>query len=242
MTRIFAHRGYAAKFPENTMIAFKKAAEVGADGIEIDVQFTKDKEIVLIHDLKVDRTTNGTGYVKDYSLKQLKELEANFRFKNIEKQSIPTLVEFFEWLRTTDLDCIIEIKNAQIRYEGLEEEILRLINEYSFENRIVISSFNHYSLVKISKLAPYIETAPLYRDGLYRPWKYAKEIKSRAIHPSYIVASDEIIKKSIHNDVAVRPFTVNKDKEMRRLFNINCSAIITDEVELAVKIRNLINN
>ena len=74
MTLNFAHRGFSGQFPENTMLAFEKAVEAGADGIELDVQLSKDGEVVVIHDEELSRTTNGTGFVKDYTLKQLKKL------------------------------------------------------------------------------------------------------------------------------------------------------------------------
>ena len=74
----FAHRGFSGKYPENTMLAFKKALEAGADGIELDVQMTKDGQVVVIHDEKVDRTTNGTGLVRDYTLEELRKLDASY--------------------------------------------------------------------------------------------------------------------------------------------------------------------
>ena len=75
--RVFAHRGYSGKYPENTMLAFREAEKVGADGIELDVQLTKDGQIVIIHDETLNRTTNGKGYVKDYTLAELKSLDAS---------------------------------------------------------------------------------------------------------------------------------------------------------------------
>lgn len=237
MTLIYAHRGFSATYPENTMVAFQKAAENGADGIELDVQFTKDGEIVVIHDPKVDRTTNGKGYVKDYLLKDIRRLNANNQNKNINTATIPTLDEVLQWLLTTDLFCNIELKNALILYEGLEEEVIRLIYQYDLGERVIISSFNHYSLVDSFRLAPCIETAPLYRDGLFMPWVYASAIQSKGIHPSYQVANNEIIKQSLYHGIKVRPFTINDEKEMKRLFEVGCTAIITDEPAKAAQLR-----
>src|ERR1700730_115045 len=89
MTQIFAHRGFSAAFPENTMAAFVEAEKAGADGIELDIQLTKDGEIVVIHDEKVDRTTSGIGYVKDFSFKEIRKLNANKT--GIKKEPIPAL-------------------------------------------------------------------------------------------------------------------------------------------------------
>ena len=100
--QVFAHRGYSAKYPENTMAAFKAALKFNVDGIELDVHETKDGALVVIHDEKVNRTTNGKGYVKDYTLKQIKELDAGSWFnKNFKGEKIPTLKEVLQLVKPT---------------------------------------------------------------------------------------------------------------------------------------------
>lgn len=105
------------------------------------------------------------------------------------------------------------------------------------EERIILSSFNHYSLVNCHRLAPELETAPLYRDGLYMPWIYAKAIGGSAIHPNIRAAPDALIQSSVSMGVPVRPYTINEETEMKRLFKLGCSGIITDYPEAAVRIR-----
>ncbi|WP_290369680.1 glycerophosphodiester phosphodiesterase family protein, partial [Peribacillus simplex] len=145
MTLIFAHRGSAGTHPENTMSAFKEAARVGADGIETDVQLSKDGEVVIIHDEKLDRTTNASGYVKDRTLMELKTLNASATHKGkLGKEKIPTLEELFIWLYDNQLFCNIELKNTLFLYPGLEEKVIRLIRTYEMEERVILSSFNHY--------------------------------------------------------------------------------------------------
>src|SRR5690606_27999106 len=137
------------------MDAFIAAEQAGAEGIELDVHLSRDRQLVVIHDKTVNRTTNKKGLVKDFSLTELKKLDASYTFKNsFEKQRIPSLVEVFDWLQTNDLLCNIELKNNAIPYEKLEEKVIALIREYHFEDRIIISSFNHYSLVHCYRLAP----------------------------------------------------------------------------------------
>jgi glycerophosphoryl diester phosphodiesterase len=237
MTLIFAHRGSAGTHPENTMDAFLEAERVGADGIELDVQMTRDGEIVVIHDETVDRTTNGKGYIKDYHFKDLRKLHANYTFKKklFNKQKVPTLSEVFDWMKGNSLVCNIELKNSIMDYEGMEEKVVRMINKYGYSDRIIISSFNHYSIVACSRLDSSIEIAPLYSTGLYMPWIYARSLGAAAIHPNQKVAPDEIISESIKNGIAVRPYTVNKAHQMKRLFSIGCSAIVTDFPEKAIK-------
>ena len=147
--------------------SFNEAARVGAEGIELDVQLSKDGEVVIIHDEKLNRTTGATGFVKNKTLKELKTLNAASTFKGkVSKERIPTLEELLIWMHTNHLFCNIELKNTLFLYPGIEEKVIRLVRAYDMEERIVISSFNHYSLVHCHQLAPEIETAPLYRDGI----------------------------------------------------------------------------
>lgn len=235
MTQIFAHRGYSAVYSENTMTAFLEAENAGADGIELDVQMTKDGEIVVIHDEKVDRTTSGSGFVKDFTYKDIQKFNANK--KGLKKEPIPALREVLEWLQSNRLICNIELKNGLFSYKGMEEKVIQLVREYGLSDRIIFSSFNHNSIVYCYRIAPEIEIAPLYFESLYMPWIYAKSIRARGIHPNYKTITDEIIKSSMDNGIAVRPYTVNKDTEMQRFIKLRCTAFITDDPVKAVRIR-----
>ncbi|MBS4194605.1 glycerophosphodiester phosphodiesterase [Lederbergia citri] len=239
MTIILAHRGSAGTHPENTMESFIAAQEFGADGIELDVHLTKDGNIAVIHDTTVDRTTDGTGRVVDFTMDELRKLKANYHYKHFFKKTarIPSLREVFEWMQGNDLICNIELKNNDLSYEGLEEKVIALIKEFGYEERIIISSFNHYSLVYIVNNWPDIETAPLYSDLLYKPWEYAKCLGAKGIHPKFKALTDTIIKATMEEGIAVRPYTVNKERDINRLLQINCTAIITDFPERAVKLR-----
>ena len=238
MTLIFAHRGYSHLYPENTMKAFIEAERVGADGLELDVQLTKDGEIVVIHDEKVDRTTNGKGFIKDFTFKDLRKLDASYNKKTfLHKEPIPALNEVLEWMTTNQVICNIELKNGVLPYKGLEEKVIALIQSYGLTERVILSSFNHYSLVYCYRLAPEIETAPLFSEGLYMPWVYAQSIGAKSMHPKYTVAPNELIRASLDYGISVRPYTVNKEKDMQRLFTAECSALITDDPAKALRIR-----
>lgn len=241
MTLILAHRGFAAAYPENTMKSFMEAAKAGADGLELDVQMTKDGELVVIHDEKIDRTTDGTGFVKDYNLKDLRKFDAGFHQKTIvKKEPIPLLEEVLAWLSETDLVCNIELKNSIIPYEGMEEKVISMVRDFNLSEKIIISSFNHYSIVYSYRLAPEIEIAPLLSEGLYMPWIYAQSIRAKGFHPHWRAAPDEIVEAALESGIEVRPYTVNKDLELERLFKINCSAVITDDPAKAKTIKNKI--
>lgn len=236
MTQIIAHRGYSAMFSENTMTAFREAGTAGADGIELDVQMTKDGEVVVIHDENVSRTTSGNGFVKDFTYNEIRKLNANKA--GIKKEPIPALKEVLEWLQTNKLICNIELKNGYFPYKGMEEKVINLVQSHGLSERIIFSSFNHYSIVHCYQIASEIEIAPLYSGRIFMPWIYAQSIRAGAIHPNYRGITDDIINKSIQNGIAVRPYTINKDADMQRLYQLNCSAIITDDPVKALRIRN----
>ncbi len=237
-TLIFAHRGSAGTHPENTLEAFQAALEANADGIELDVQLTKDLIPVVIHDETVDRTTNGTGWVKDLTLKEIQALDAGSWFHpTFSTARIPTLEEVLHWISPTSLLVNIELKNGVIRYPGIEKIVLDLVIELHLTDRVIVSSFNHYSLVEVRRLNADIETAILFMEGLYEPWNYAKSIGANALHCFLPVAVPELLSGAYQAGTPVRPFTVNDDQHIQALIKGGCSAIITDWPEKAVAIR-----
>ncbi|MBM7660910.1 glycerophosphoryl diester phosphodiesterase [Bacillus mesophilus] len=238
MTKIFGHRGAAGTHPENTMISFQEVEKLGGDGIELDVQLSKDGVVVVIHDEKLDRTTTGEGWVKDHTLKELRRLDASYKFPELGVCKIPTLDEVFNWALSNSLSINVELKNSLVPYEELEAKVIALIRTYRYENRVIISSFNHHSLKECHKLAPDISLAVLYGEPLMEPWEYAKNIGANSIHPQHRVATDEIITKSQQNGIPVRPYTVNNPRDMKRLFSVSCDALITDYPKRAIELKS----
>lgn len=236
MTLIFGHRGAAGSYPENTMLAFKAAMDAGADGIELDVQMTKDGELVVIHDETVDRTTNGSGFVKDLTYQEVTRLEANYKFPQYKSRAcIPSLKEVLEWVSSDQSFIVnIELKNTMIDYPKLEEKTIELIHNYNLKAQVILSSFNHYSLVKCRNISPEVETAILYMEGLYKPWEYAERIGAKGLHPFYHAAKSEIIFQSQQYGIDVRPFTVNDKVIMEQLISEKCAALITDFPKMAI--------
>ena len=123
---IWAHRGASGYCPENTLPAFEKAVEMGAQGIELDIQLTKDEKIVVIHDEWINRTSDGEGWVKDYTLEELRRYNYNKNFPELGHVDIPTMEEVFALIRPTDLTINIELKTGIVFYDRLEERILEL--------------------------------------------------------------------------------------------------------------------
>ena len=126
--KIFAHRGLSGFYPENTMLSFKKCINLDLYGIELDVQKTKDNHLVVIHDEKVDRTFNSTGYVKNMTLKELKSLNSSFNgYENNPECKIPTLKEVLILFKPTKFIINIELKNNKINYKNLEEDVVKTL-------------------------------------------------------------------------------------------------------------------
>ena len=182
--KIWAHRGCSCRYPENTLSAFKAACDLrGLAGIELDIQLTKEGEIVVIHDETVDRTTDGSGNVRDFTLQDIQ----NLKIGNDGAERIPTMREVLElvkpFCKRNGLLINIELKNSRVRYEGMEEKILRLVKEYGLDASIVYSSFNPDSLVLLKKLDPSVKTGIL-NSSESACLDFAMTHEVDALHPS----------------------------------------------------------
>lgn len=236
-TKVWAHRGASGYAPENTLEAFKMAAEMGADGVELDVQLTKDGEIVVIHDEKIDRTSNKEGLVKDYTLDELKKFNFNNGNEEYSYVQIPTLKEVYELLKPYNMKINVELKTGIFFYDGIEEKVLKLAKEMDMEDRIIYSSFNHYSVMKIKELESKAETGLLYADGWINVVEYAENLKVNALHPAlYNVQYDGLIEKCRKSGIKLHVWTVNGEEEMKKLVESGIEAIITNYPDKAIKV------
>lgn len=228
---VFAHRGYSAKAPENTMAAFELALAAGADGIELDVHLTKDGEIVVIHDDTLERTTNGTGRVDALTLAELKEFDAGSWFApEFAGQSIPTLVEVLDLIKNKDILLNVEVKTG-IGFEQINEKLVALIDKYDFWDNIIVSSFNHYALAHLVGLKPGVRTAILYSAALVNPWVYAKSIGATVLHPNHRTLMPEIVTAARQNGMMVNAWTVDAEKDIEWMKACRIDGIITNQVE-----------
>ena len=183
--KIWAHRGCSQRYPENTLLAFEKAIELkNLTGIELDLQLTKDGELVVIHDERVDRTTEGIGFVRDYTLAELKKLHVYADINT--SQQIPTMDEVFDLLEPklkSRMKLNIELKNSVYPYPGMEEKIIDLVHKRGLEKAVVYSSFYAKSLELVRQLDPDTEIGILdtrVSDCLY---KLKGGCGAQALHP-----------------------------------------------------------
>ena len=241
MTKIFAHRGASAYAPENTVEAFALAMEQGADGIELDVQMTKDGQVVVIHDETIDRVSDGTGAVRDYTLEELKKFHFSNHMENYENAVIPTLKEVLDLIKSSNMLLNIELKTGIYWYPNLEEKTMELVKESGMEDRVIYSSFNHYSIKKILELNPHAECAFLYSDVILNVDKYAKNAGVCGLHPAvYHLKMAEFLKEYQESGLKVRVWTVNKKEDMEKFIKADLEAVITNYPDKALEIRNVL--
>lgn len=234
---IYGHRGASQYAPENTLASYNRAIEMGADGIEIDVHKSKDGHLIVCHDERVDRTTNGQGYIKDLILKEIKSLDAGSWFsKEFSGEKIPLLEEVLEFVKDKDILLNIELKNGPIFYDGIEDELIRLVRVFNLVENTIISSFNHYSLSYIKNIDKQFKTGILYIAGMIDPWEYAKKVGASYIHPLYLTINEEVVLESQNNGVKVNSFTVNTEKEIELMKSFKVDGIITDCPDICKRI------
>lgn len=238
--RIFAHRGFSGVYPENTMLAFQKAAEVGCDGIELDVQLTKDDVIVIMHDETIDRTTNGKGNLRDYTYEELCRFDCCGQFPGMyEFQKIPTLREYLEWVKPTGLLTNIELKNSVYYYENLEEKVISMVRELGMEDRVIFSSFNLVSVVKCKKLIPEIPMGFLSETRIDNMGTFAKENQVEFYHPDRSYLTESQVEECHQKGIGVNVWTVNKEKHMKLLADWKVDGIFTNYPDKAKKLKEM---
>ena len=233
-TLVWAHRGASAYVPENTLPSFAKAVEMKADGIELDVQLTKDGEIVVVHDESLERVSDGTGFVKDHTLAELKAMNFNKTHPEFGPVQLPTLEEVYRLIAPTALTVNVEFKTSIFYYEGIEEKVLDLTARMGLENRVIYSSFNHYTLTKVRMLRPEAQTGLLYMDGIIGVAGYARDTALvNALHPAlYHLQDPEYVKTAHRYGLSTHVWTVDDPQFIRMCKAMGVEAIITNKPDL----------
>ncbi|MDI9502965.1 MAG: glycerophosphodiester phosphodiesterase family protein [Peptoniphilaceae bacterium] len=232
-TEIWAHRGASRDEPENTMAAFEKACKDGADGLEMDVQRTKDGELVVFHDEALGRLTGDPRQLKDLTRKELRAL----RVANA--HDIPLLADVLRFCKEQDLRLNIELKNSVHLYPGLEEEIAELVRDAGlFSDRIIYSSFNHLSIQKMKSIDPKAPVGLLYAGILHEPWNYAKTLGADALHPMLnSLQIPDFVKHCHAEGIRVHTWTADEDAHILAALALGADAVITNVPAHAVRLR-----
>jgi glycerophosphoryl diester phosphodiesterase len=230
-----AHRGASAAAPPNTLAAFEKALQLGADGIELDVRLCADGVPVVIHDATVDATTSRSGSVAKMTLAQLKKLDAGSPFDRIfAGERIPTLIEVLEAVGKQHM-VNIELKSDAVWGARLEHAVVDAIARCESDERVLLSSFNPLALRRIQRIAPHLATAMLYTPATLSSLGLGRLISPRryaAVHPHHSLVDKGHMRWARQHNYRVHVWTVDDEGVMRRLIGHGVDGIITNVPDL----------
>lgn len=218
--KIIAHRGASADAPENTLAAFQLALDQGADGIELDVMLSKDRQLVVIHDDLVDRTTNGTGRVQDLTLAELRALDAG------KGEKIPTLDEVLARFGGKFL-INIELKNYSTIFDSLPLDVAALILDHRVADSILISSFNPINFPRFHRRLPDIPIGMLTFPGKARFFAYGL-FRYDALHPYFKDVDEALVQRMHARGREINVWTVDEAADIRHLAKIGVDSLITN--------------
>lgn len=231
---VWGHRGASAYAPENTLPAFQLAADMHADGVELDVHLSADGRLIVCHDAKIDRTSNGTGEISKMTLEELRKYSFSNGMETFGYVPIPTLEEVYALLAPTGLSVNVEIKGRQASLPAL---CCAAAEKYGMTDRVSYSSFYHPSLVGIHNVDIHLPVAPLYSNEIVYPWLYASTFGAKAIHPNQnaLNVTPGMIEECHMRGIRVNFWTVDKPEDQRRLAEAGCDALITNRPDVAIE-------
>lgn len=242
---IIAHRGASAYYPENTMAAFKAAVEMNAEMIELDVLISKDGIPVVLHDAQLKARTNGRGMVSDYTVNELKKLDAGSWFGNqFSDQQVPTLSEVLEFA-AGKIAVNIEIKTEAVTDQlegGVVERSLKLVQKYGMEDYVLFSSFNYQAVEHVKKLKPEMPAALLYNRLKSRrklPHELVTQYKADAFNCSYRQLTRKRLASLRAHDIPSFIYTVDLKHRMRKLIAAGVNGVFTNKPDL---LRNVVED
>lgn len=232
-----AHRGFSGKYPENTLIAFKKAIELEADMIELDITLSKDKIPVVIHDDTMDRTTNGKGKIRATSFNKLKLLDAgSWKNPKFHQEKIPTLEEVLQLIKKSKIDLNIEIKSSAFEKKFspscIESQTLNLIQKYKLLNRIVISSFEPKVLLRLRELSAKVKLSFLIEPNFeilkIDPIAFVKQIRASSLNMHKSQVNTNIFTEAMNLKIPIYIYTVNTTQEMKKMQKQKVTGVFTN--------------
>ena len=235
---IISHRGANIYAPQNTLPAFARGLQEGADGFETDVHLTKDGTLVLCHNYSIDKTSNGKGFIAQMTLEQLRTFDFGSYFsKKFAGTSIPTLDEFLTLVKSSDLKVLnIELKSPKENETSIVRDTIAAVKDFGLFDRLLISSFDPALLREAKKVDPLTKTGFLYSPNSKVTFKIfhrnmltvAKELHADALHPFSLYVTKSLVDAAHENGMAVNVWTVNNPKTICRMAQLGVEGIITD--------------
>ncbi|SFP88880.1 glycerophosphodiester phosphodiesterase [Salibacterium halotolerans] len=228
MVQCIAHRGWSGKAPENTLAAFELAwNSPDVDGIELDVHLSRDNVPVVIHDQTVKRTTNGKGAVRDYTVNELKALDAGSWFdERFAGEQIPTLEDVLRRINRRQT-LTIELKQRRNIYPGLEEKVVRLLHKYELTGSTLVGSFDHTAVKKIKQMDAVVQTGLIFMNRPVIPLEQMEDAGAECMMLYHEMAGQGIVDLMLYNGYRVNVWTVNKKSAVERLCLLSQELVIT---------------
>jgi len=227
-----AHRGASALAPENTMAAFERAVELGADALELDLHLTRDNELVVIHDDTLDRTTDGLGPVHERSLEDLKRLDAGRWFgEGFAGERVPTLAEVLQRY-AGKVPLALEVKAGSAFFPGIEERVVSTLRRHSATGHVAIASFDHYALQRLKEIEPTIRTAALLVARPVSISALAGPVKADSVALEASLVSKTEVEACRAAGLQLVVWVVNEPAQMRHFIELGVDGVITDRPDL----------
>ncbi|MDY0406372.1 glycerophosphodiester phosphodiesterase [Virgibacillus sp. 179-BFC.A HS] len=228
---MMAHRGISGHRPENTMASFREAVKQKVDCIELDVRLTKDGVPVVCHDATIRRTSNGKGFIHQLTLKELKKYDFGSWFSEEYKgERIPTFEEVLELVKDESINLNIETKNGPVIPEDLEAKTLDLVYRYHMQERVMYSSFDHFSLKRLYKLDSSAKVGFVFHMNLINLFDYIENtgVPTFSIHPNHFYITDEMIQEAHKRGIKVNAYTVNNRGWADKYRHMGVDGLITN--------------
>jgi glycerophosphoryl diester phosphodiesterase len=232
MSLVIAHRGCSGRAPENTVAAFGLAIEMKVDLVELDVQFSNDKEIMVIHDETVQRTTNGRGEVAEMTREEIQQLDAGSWFSpRFKGRKVPTLAEVFQLVKPSRSDLLIEIKEGGSLPHNFEKTIVGVVQRYEMQNRVIVQSFSRAALGKTKQADPSLGIGLLIDYRSNNLVTEARAVGAETLVVKSNLIKGEIIEEAHRKGLRVFVWTVNRRAEIKKMLTLGVDGIITDYPE-----------
>jgi glycerophosphoryl diester phosphodiesterase len=234
---LIGHRGYPAKFPENTLAAFEGAVQAGCDMIELDVTLTKDRKVVVIHDDTLDRTTTGKGPVRDHSLQEIKKLDAGSWFDaRFAAERVPMLSEV---MKLTAGRCMLNIEIKESAFEAdypvdaIEHQVVKLVKKSGAMDQVIISSFDRRILERIAAMDAPPAVAFISDHGAdKRVLEMLLKMRAFSWHPRFTVLTRDQVDMLHAAGLKIFPWTINTRAEAEKVLALGVDGLICNELRV----------
>ena len=243
---VAAHRGGAALWPENSLLAFRSALALGVDALEFDLHLTADGEVVVLHDPTLDRTSTGNGSVRDLKLANLADIRLKTREGAVTGERVPTFAQVLDLVAPTSAEILPEIKvdaNRQ-RYDGIEEKVLALIRARGLMGRTTIQAFQVETIRRVRELEPKARTMLLVARGdverdRARPGeavRRVRELGATDLGMNHRLLDADVMSAARAAGIRVSAWTVNEEADIRRMIDLGVDVVMSDRPDLAKRL------